>query len=100
MKTFEFDHGVHAGMAEMTKDPLLDVEPDTEIHFWLDDESPRCVLTLRHVGSSTSRPLSFKVCSLQPCLSIGDSSLELLHLTLCSRPPFFYRLSQIEEEDT
>ena len=39
----------------------LNIFPDTEVHFRLDEEPPRCALTLRHVEYSTPHTLAFKV---------------------------------------
>lgn len=39
----------------------LHISPETEVHFRLHEEAPRCSLTLRHVEFSTPHTLAFKV---------------------------------------
>mmetsp|Transcript_28816 Transcript_28816/g.32297 ORF Transcript_28816/g.32297 Transcript_28816/m.32297 type:complete len:786 (+) Transcript_28816:249-2606(+) len=38
----------------------LRIQPETDLHFWLNDETPRCTITLSNISSSCS-PLAFKI---------------------------------------
>jgi len=44
----------------ISSDLDLRIQPETDIHFWLNDETPRCTITLSNLSSSNS-PLAFKI---------------------------------------
>jgi hypothetical protein len=47
---------------------LLRIEPEIEVHFWINDETPRCVVNLRQVEQRS--PMAFRVSWMEYVVSV------------------------------